>query len=133
MKPELELVRTGVITPQQYVEAIQRQTEETTPLGQIAIEAGLMTAREVFEVLHRQRTDGRRRFGDLAIELGYLDRGQVALLLLEQLERRRSVMSHLQEMGVLPALESLDDDTIEAGPYDVFSNTSAEAAALAMV
>ena len=80
MKPELELVHTGRITPAQYVEAITRQTEETTPLGQVAIEAGLLTPREVFEVLHRQRTEPSRRFGDIAVGLGYLNRSQVALL-----------------------------------------------------
>lgn len=133
MTPELELVRSGAITAEQYVEAVERQAEETTPLGQVAIEAGLLSAREVFEVLYRQRADKDHRFGDIAIELGYLDRSQIALLLLEQSERRRSIVQHLKEMGALPSAETC----VPTESYDTYSistsSSSLDAAAVAIV
>lgn len=108
MKPELELIRSGAISAEQYIEALERQQAETSPLGQVAIEEGVLSPRDVFEILHTQRLYQDRRFGDLAVQLGKLKRPDVALLLLEQLEQRRPILQHLVELGALSSEEAND-------------------------
>ena len=101
MQLELALVQTGVISADDYVEALTRRDQERPALGQVAIEEGMLTATEVLNVLRRQHANPLRRFGELAVELGYLDNRQVAALLMQQQERERPVIDHLVELGRL--------------------------------
>jgi len=100
MDIELELVRSGTVPAEAFVEAIARQREERPPLGQLAIEEGLLSSREAFELLRLLRGSGRR-FGELAVERGALTRLQVAELLLLQADRQRPLVDHLMELGAL--------------------------------
>ncbi len=101
MQIELALVQTGVISADDYVAALARRDQERPPLGQVAIEQGVMTATHVLDVLRFQIAEPTRRFGELAVERGYLDSHQVAALLMEQQERQRPVIEHLVELGRL--------------------------------
>ncbi|QDT68332.1 hypothetical protein MalM25_12540 [Planctomycetes bacterium MalM25] len=101
MQIEIALVQTGVISADDYVAALARRDQERPPLGQVAIEQGMMAATHVLDVLRLQHTDPTRRFGELAVEKGYLDSHQVATLLMQQLEKQRPVIEHLVELGRL--------------------------------
>ncbi|TWT95887.1 hypothetical protein Pla108_29640 [Botrimarina colliarenosi] len=99
MELELSLVRSGVVSADDYVEALGRRDEERPPLGQVAIEEGLLGVRQVLDVIRTQHASPDRRFGEIAVEKGYLTADQVAQLLLVQQGRQRSVIQHLVELG----------------------------------
>lgn len=99
MELELLLVRTGLITADDYVEAVGRREEERLPLGQVAIEERMLGVRQVLDVIRTQLLDPDRRFGEVAVEKGYLTTSQVAALLRLQRQRQRPVIDHLVELG----------------------------------
>ncbi|MEN0111237.1 MAG: hypothetical protein AAF805_11000 [Planctomycetota bacterium] len=103
MQNELSMVRDGLISADDYVAAVERREAERAPLGQLAIESGLLSPRRVRELLREQHGAPGERFGELAMRRGDLDLGQVALLLLEQQERQRPLVDHLVELGRLDA------------------------------
>lgn len=75
-------------------------------MGQIAIEEGVLAARQVLEILTQQYAPPHRRFGEIAVENGYLDNDQVQQLIVEQRLRQRPVIDHLVELGRLSAEEA---------------------------
>ena len=99
MDPELALVRHGLITADDYVEALFRRDNERPRMGQVAIEEGLLTARQVLDILNQQYARPGRRFGEIAIETGGLSQAQIDDLLDAQKGRQRPVIDHLIEMG----------------------------------
>ena len=74
------LVDHGVVTPEQIVEALDRQRELQRPIGKIALSQRMLTVHQVFEILNRQ-ADTQQSFGETAIELGYLTADEVGMLL----------------------------------------------------
>lgn len=101
MRLELNLVHEGRITADDYVAAATRREEDRPPLGQVAIEEGVLSVRRVLEVLQRQYEAPSRRFGELAVELGFLSEADLATLLLHQRERERPLVDYLVELGKL--------------------------------
>ena len=99
MELELSLVRSGLVSADDYVEALGRREEERPPLGQVAIEEGLLGVRQVLDIIRTQHTAPDRKFGEVAVEKGYLTTSQVATLLMLQQERQRPVIDHLVELG----------------------------------
>ncbi len=99
MELELSLVRSGLVSADDYVEALGRREEERPPLGQVAIEEGLLGVRQVLEVIRTQQLQSDRKFGEVAVEKGYLTSAQVATLLMHQQQRQRPVIDHLVELG----------------------------------
>lgn len=97
----LHLKQSGVITAEQLVSAIETQLGTLVPIGQLALEEGTLSARQIFDVLHAQNNAPSVRFGDLAIELGLLTRDDVMRLLMIQADRRRPIVDILVEQGVL--------------------------------
>lgn len=108
MRFGLYLLRRGVITPAQLVAAFEAQQEDLAPLGQLAMEEGMLTVGEVFRVLRFQSDSAQDRFGDAAIALGLLTKGQLAELLMEQSNRQRPLDAVLLEQG------AVDRGTLEA-------------------
>ena len=98
---EIALVRSGLVDADVYVEALSRQQSERPPLGQIALETGALSARQVREVLQAQSDSAQARFGELALSIGMLDRRDLAELLMIQNERQKPLVSHLVELGAL--------------------------------
>lgn len=96
---ELSLVRSGLVSADDYVEALGRREEERLPLGQVAIEEGLLGVRQVLDVIRTQHGEPERRFGEVAVDKGYLTTSQVATLLMLQQERQRPVIDYLVELG----------------------------------
>lgn len=83
-----------------------------TPLGGICVNLGLMRVQEVHDVLARLAHEDEARFGEVALELGYLDEQRLALALAEQ------HMLNLLPDDLLLELPS-DPELLEAAPRRV--------------
>ncbi len=81
MSFETYLVRRSRVTPEQFVEAVERQQEDHRPIGQLAIESGKLSMRMVFDILAVQADSGQM-FGDIAVEKAYLSKEDLDELLL---------------------------------------------------
>lgn len=77
------LLRKGAVTPEQLTDAITKVSTSRIKLGTLAIHAGIMAASEVDEVCFLQTREDKR-FGEIAIERGYLTDDQVRDLLNSQ-------------------------------------------------
>jgi hypothetical protein len=88
-----------LVTADDYVDALVRREEERLPLGQLAIEEGLLGVRQVLDVIRTQHVQPGLRFGELAIELGYLTDSEVTTLLMLQQQRQRPMIDYLVELG----------------------------------
>jgi hypothetical protein len=97
----LHLKKTGVISAEQLVAALEVQLRTLVPIGQLALEEGMLAARDIFNVLRAQSDAPDMRFGDLAIEMGLLTRDDVMRLLLIQADRKRPIGDVLIGQGVL--------------------------------
>jgi len=84
------------------VTAILEHFASRPPLGRVALDAGMLTMRQVFQVLNAQ-ADRFRPFGEAAVDLGLLTQEQLGALLLRQAEMATSLRTLLIEMGALTA------------------------------
>jgi hypothetical protein len=97
----LYLKKNGVISAEQLVAAAEVQLNTLVPIGQLALEEGMLSPRDIFDVLHAQSDAPNVRFGDLAIEMGLLTRDDVMRLLMIQADRKRPIAEILVGQGVL--------------------------------
>ena len=97
----LHLKKKGIISADQLVAALEVQMNALVPIGQLALEEGVLSARDIFEVLRAQSDSPAERFGDLAIEMGLLTRDDVMRLLMIQADRKRTIVEILVAQGVL--------------------------------
>ena len=97
----LYLKRKGIITAEQLVAALDEQLNNLVPIGQLALEEGTLSARDIFEVLRAQSDSPCERFGELAVEMGMMTRDDLMRLLMLQADRRRPITDILMEQGVL--------------------------------
>jgi hypothetical protein len=101
----LHLKKRGVISAEQLVAAIEVQLCTLVPIGQLALEESMVSARDIFRVLRAQSDAPNIRFGDLAIEMGFLTRDDVMRLLMIQADRKRPIGEILVGQGVLSELQ----------------------------
>jgi hypothetical protein len=97
----LYLKRKGVISAEELVTALEHQIQSLAPIGQLALEEGVLSARDIFEVLQAQNEAPKERFGDLAVEMGLMKRDDLMRLLMVQADRKRSIAEILVGQGVL--------------------------------
>lgn len=95
-----DLVDEGRISPTAFVRALRQQMRCRKPIGQLAVERGLMDMGQVFDVLAKQDASDAP-FGELAIELGYLTREQVSELVVQQLESMPKFEEILVQTGAI--------------------------------
>jgi hypothetical protein len=95
------LTKKGVISAEQFVAALETQMKTLVPIGQLALEEGILSARNIFEVLQAQNDAPHERFGELAIEMGFMTRKDVMRLLMIQADRKRPFAEILEKQGVL--------------------------------
>ena len=95
------LKNKGVINAGQLVAALEAQLEKLVPIGQLALEEGLISARDIFEILRAQSQYPNVRFGELAIEMGLLKREELMRLLMIQADRKKPLGDILVLQGVL--------------------------------
>jgi hypothetical protein len=97
----LYLKKKGIISSDQLVAALEEQVNTLVPIGQLALEEGVLSARDIFTVLHAQSDSPAERFGELAIEMGMLSRDQLTHLLMVQADRRRTIAEILVSQGAV--------------------------------
>ena len=85
----LYLKNKGIISADQLVAALEAQLETLPRIGQLALEEGIISPRDIFDVLRAQRESPDERFGDLAIEMGLMTRNELMRLLMIQADRKR--------------------------------------------
>ncbi len=98
----VNLVRRGVITADQLVDALERQMTCRPRLGRLALETGKLTMKQVFAVLEEQALRNMP-FGETAVELGFITKRQVTNLLRKQRDLTPSVSECLIEVGAVDA------------------------------
>lgn len=99
------LVENGVITCEEFYEALKLQLGTRPQLGALAIEKRKLNVRQVFGVLRNQCDSPDEKFGAVALKLGYLTEADLAWLLHEQSVRVRPFSELLVEIDVLSADE----------------------------
>ncbi len=97
----LYLKKKGTISAEQLVAALEMQLNTLTPIGQLALEEGIIAPRNIFDVLRAQSASPNVRFGDLAIEMGLMTRDDLMRLLMVQAGRKRPLAEILVGQGVL--------------------------------
>lgn len=98
------LVKKGMLTEEEYRDAIQKHLSIRVPIGTIAIAEGLLTEAQVGEI-HRQQKQFDKLFGDIAVEKGYLTKEQVEALLRKQGNPYLQFLEVLLDMGKLTISE----------------------------
>ena len=97
----LYLKKKGIISAEQLVAALEAQLATMPRIGQLALEEGTISPRDIFNVLQAQRRSPDMRFGDLAIEMGLMSRDQLMRLLMIQADRKRPLAEVFVIGGVL--------------------------------
>jgi hypothetical protein len=98
--------------------ALDRYQESRVPLGRLALREGFLDLGPLLHILDEQLDEAsfgdRRRFGEIAVELGYLSEMQVAALLARQAQVSPSFEQVLIELGAFEALCGGDDESLFA-------------------
>ncbi len=97
----LYLKNKELISAEQLVAAAAIQLSTLTRIGQLALEEGIVSAQDVFDVLRAQREAPNQRFGELAIEMGLMTHDELRRLLMLQADRKRAIAEILIAQGVL--------------------------------
>jgi hypothetical protein len=117
------LKNKGVITADQLVAALEVQMRTLVPIGQIALEEGILSVRQVREILSAQSGLPRVRFGELAVEMRLMKRHDVSRLLMIQDERKHPIAEILLAQGAITpsqlAAEYAAYRRAQVGPKDV--------------
>jgi hypothetical protein len=96
----LHLLRHGLVRERHLTEAIETQRAERTPMRLIAVELGMLTPRQVCEVL-AYRSERPMRFGEAARALGYLTGADVDAILAAQRARTPKLGDLLVRLGAI--------------------------------
>lgn len=94
------LVKKGMLTEEEYRDAIKKHLSIRVPVGTIAVAEGLLTEAQTEEI-HRLQKQFDKLFGDIAVEKGYLNQEQVQELLRKQGNPYLQFLEVLLESGKL--------------------------------
>ena len=106
---EIALVRRGLISAAQFVDAVELQLNRRPRLGRLALETGKLTMKQVFAALEEQ-TSNNKPFGETVVEMGFITRYQLNSLLRLQRDRTPSLAECLIELGTVER-ETLTDES----------------------
>lgn len=101
----LRLYQEEKITAEQLATAICSLVNQQKRLGRIALEKRYLTVAQVMDVLAEQAASPSRKFGELAISLGYLTEDKLKQLLGEQALVSQSLSDLLLELGYVSEKE----------------------------
>lgn len=119
------LVKKGMLTEEEFREAIQKHLSVRVPIGTIAVAEGLLTEAQVEEI-HRQQKQFDKLFGDIAIEKGYLSQEQVEELLHKQGNPYLQFLEVLLESGKL-TISQMDTEFAAFQKENGFSDADVKA------
>jgi hypothetical protein len=98
------------------LEALNRFIETRIPLGRLALVDGILKVGPLLHILDEQLGEGSvgdcRRFGEMAVALGYLDEVHVRALLAAQAELPPSFEQILIDLGALEALTERGEEPL---------------------
>jgi len=97
----LYLKKKGIISAEQLVAALEAQLATLPRIGQLALEEGIISPRDIFNVLQAQRKSPDVRFGELAIEMHLMTRNELMRLLMIQADRKRPLADVFVTEGML--------------------------------
>ncbi len=103
----IHLVRTGTISPDQLIDALEEQLISRPQLGQLALQSEQLSLSQLFEVLNAQRFE-QKQFGEIAIEKGFLSKSQLAILLLQQSKAEAPLSEVLVSQGAISPEQHTD-------------------------
>ena len=101
------LVEQNIIREKDLTRALEIQKTDRVPLGQLAMQKGLIDNKQLFRILSRQRKPEERakNFGKLAVEMEYLNQEQVEALLERQTHTNRLLGEILVSQGWVSQME----------------------------
>jgi hypothetical protein len=99
----LYLKKKGMISAEQLVAALEAQLATMPRIGQLALEEGIISPRDIFDVLLAQRKAPDVRFGELAVEMRLMNRRDLMRLLMIQADRKRPLAEVFVTEGMLSA------------------------------
>jgi hypothetical protein len=101
------LVKQNIIQDKDLTHALEIQKTDRVPLGQLAMQKGLIDNKKLFRILSRQRKPEERskNFGKLAVEMEYLSQDQVETLLEQQTHTNRLLGEILVSQGWVSQME----------------------------
>lgn len=103
------LYEKGIITGDEFAEAVSVQISRRMPLGKLAIEQGTLSLSEVMKILKVQADEPENSFGGIAQQLSFLTKEQVDLLLVVQEQRVTPISKILVERGYLRPTQLVDE------------------------
>lgn len=119
------LLNKEIVTPAQLQSAMDQVHTTHLKLGILSVNAGYMTAPQAVEV-HQMQTRVDKRFGELAIELGYLNDDQLEHLLASQKESHLVLAQALIDQGAI-TLEQFSDTLLQYKEANYLSDDQFEA------
>lgn len=93
------LLNKGVVSKEQLIDAMKKESTAHIQLGTLAMHASLMTAEQIEDIKIMQ-THTDKRFGELCVDKGYLTEEQVNTLLASQYPKYLLLGQILEEQGV---------------------------------
>ncbi len=101
------LVEQNIIREKDLARALEIQKTDRVPLGQLAMQEGLIDNKQLFRILSRQRKpeEKNKNFGKLAVEMEYLSQEQVETLLERQTHTNRLLGEILVSQGWVSQIE----------------------------
>ena len=97
----LYLKKKGIISADALVAALEAQLAQLPRIGQLALEEGILSPRDIFNVLLAQRRAPEIRFGELAIEMSLMTRNELIRLLMVQSDRQQPLAEVFVTEGIL--------------------------------
>ncbi len=92
------LVEWGALDEVHALDVLAQQSKETPPIGRLALEANVLSMKQVFQILNAQ-ADSDMRFGEIAIALGFMNGDELIELLKTQNQRRPGLNKLIAQMG----------------------------------
>src|SRR3954454_15597233 len=102
----LYLKKKAIVSAEQLVDAIEAQLASMPRIGQLALEEGIVSPREIFEVLLAQSNSPSEMFGEIAIQMGFMTRNELMQLLMIQADRKQALEKILVAQGILSEQEA---------------------------
>ena len=101
------LVEQNIVREKDLNRALEIQKTDRVPLGQLAMQNGLIDNKKLFRILSRQRKpkEKNKSFGKLAVAMEYLSQEQVETLLERQTHTNRLLGEILVSQGWVSQME----------------------------
>jgi len=100
----------GVISGDQFADAVREQLSRRPILGKLAIQKRKLSIKQSFQVFGAQADAlDEKPFGRRAVELGFLNEAELSELLMEQEDSVPKLGEILVEMGALTSSRMIDE------------------------